>query len=127
MSRLVYMADDNEVQHYLIKRLMQDLLPEWSLKTFMDGQALLQQLMDQPGEAPQKILLDLQMPVMDGFTFLDHYQENLATHFVDTRIIILSSSLRYDDRNRAMHYSVVQSYLVKPIDRNTFYQEIIKE
>ncbi|MEO1714462.1 MAG: response regulator [Bacteroidota bacterium] len=121
------MADDNQIQHYLINRLMDDLLPSWELVSFKEGKSLLLDLESRTlSEQPSKILLDLQMPHMDGFEFLDHFQERLAQQFKDTRIIILSSSLRYDDRTRAMAYPAVQSYLVKPIDRETFYQEITK-
>ena len=121
------MADDNQVQHYLIKRLIEDLLPTWELVSFKEGKSLLKDLeIKTAGEQPHKILLDLQMPHMDGFEFLDHFQEHLAQKFLETQIIILSSSLRYDDRTRAMAYPAVQSYLVKPIDRDTFYHEITK-
>ena len=121
------MADDNQVQHYLIRRLVEDLLPSWDLISFKEGKSLLLDLETKTSEEqPSKILLDLQMQHMDGFEFLDHFQARLAQKFQHTRIIILSSSLRYDDRTRAMAYPVVQSYLVKPIDRETFYQEITK-
>lgn len=64
--------------------------------------------------APDVIILDLNMPVMDGFEFLEAYHN--LDHFLQTsQIIILSSSNRQEEINTALKYKGVKGYWVKPI------------
>ena len=60
------------------------------------------------------ILLDINMPVMDGFDFLDHlnYQTEIPIHKID--IIVVSSSIHRIDRERAECYPILD-YISKPL------------
>ena len=62
---------------------------------------------------PQVIFVDINMPVLDGFAFLDLYEETFYHEHPDTRIYMLSSSLRPEDKERSMHYSSVHDFLSK--------------
>lgn len=64
---------------------------------------------------PELIILDLNMPVIDGFSFLEQF-EQIDEHFRSgTKIVILTTSDRKEDRERAMSYSFVSNYLLKPL------------
>lgn len=65
--------------------------------------------------APCLIFLDLNMPEMDGWTFLDHYVKNFESLLSFTRIIILSSTIDPADALRAREYPVVIQFLHKPL------------
>jgi response regulator of citrate/malate metabolism len=68
-----------------------------------------------PEHLPDLILLDIYMPVMDGWTFLDHFS-TLRDKFVKPiDIIIISSSDHLKDINRARSLSDVRAFLRKPI------------
>lgn len=64
---------------------------------------------------PTIIFLDLNMPMVDGWEFLDLYQEQFAARFPATRIIILSSSVDPKDRERSKKYPVVLEFVSKPL------------
>lgn len=63
---------------------------------------------------PSLILLDLNMPIMDGWQFVEQFQKlpNLTSN---TKIIILSSSINPSDRDKASSVSVVSNYFCKPL------------
>jgi CheY-like chemotaxis protein len=68
------------------------------------------------GGAVDAVLLDINMPEMSGFEFLDAYQPLHDARRASARVVMLTSSPDPADRARAMGYACVRGYLVKPID-----------
>ena len=62
---------------------------------------------------PELILLDLNMPVWDGWQFLDAFKEIPIEDKID--IFILTSSNNEADIERAKNYNIDSNYIVKPI------------
>lgn len=67
------------------------------------------------GDYPELIFLDLNMPIMDGWEFLDEFSKNLSQAFPKTKIIVLSSSVDPKDINKSKNYPMVLDFLPKPI------------
>ncbi|MFN8393593.1 MAG: response regulator [Bacteroidia bacterium] len=69
------------------------------------------------GEAqvPDLILLDINMPVMNGFEFIEQY-ERLPEHWKSKILVVmLTTSLHPDDMNRAKQHPVIAEYFYKPL------------
>jgi len=66
-------------------------------------------------KAPELILLDLNMPVMDGWSFLEDYLRKYADRLPDTNIAILSSTVNPEDFIRAQRYPIVKDFINKPL------------
>lgn len=64
---------------------------------------------------PMLILLDLNMPVMNGWEFLDACTDLLGTRPVATQIYVVTSSISSEDRERAFRYPMVARFISKPI------------
>lgn len=66
-------------------------------------------------DIPEIIFLDLNMPVMSGWEFLDIFSEKYTGILKNTSIVILSSSIDPDEYAKAKNYPVVSHFLSKPI------------
>lgn len=71
---------------------------------------------------PEVILLDLNMPVMDGWDFLDKFEEIMHKFEKDIRVYIVSSSVDEKDISKSQSYSSVKGFISKPLN-----PEIIKK
>ncbi len=108
--------DDDPIFVFGAKRMME--LADFcnGFMVFQDGRKALDGLsaiVASGKNLPELILLDLNMPVMDGWQFLDEFTK-IKT---DKRITlyIVSSSIDNEDFNKAETYEVVSNYIVKPI------------
>jgi CheY-like chemotaxis protein len=65
--------------------------------------------------SPQLVFLDLSMPCMNGFEFLDIYEEKFTRRFPNTKIIVLSSTIDPHEKAKALKYLSVLDFICKPI------------
>ena len=70
---------------------------------------------DDKKSLPDVILLDLNMPVMDGWQFLNEFEELFPTLIRDIDIYILSSSMNVLEIKRSKQYQSVNGFLSKPL------------
>lgn len=77
---------------------------------------------------PLVILLDLNMPVMDGWEFLEQFNATLYNeHYKDVKVILLSSSIDPNDIERSKDFPMVSAFLPKPLTKemlNTILEKI---
>ena|SRR5690554_1160248 len=64
---------------------------------------------------PNIIFVDINMPGMNGFEFIEEFEENFLPQFPDTLIYVLSSSVRANDRMKSSQCKSVKDFLIKPL------------
>lgn len=121
--KCILLVDDDVVANFLHESLIEQLGITECMDVVTDGLQALQYL--QGSKAPNLILLDLNMPVLNGFEFLEFYN-SLDIHEKNSiKIIILSSSRRMDDIKRALQLGAAD-YIVKPVSQEKI-KEVIEE
>ena len=103
-------VDDDENDQFICEYTIRKFDPSIRILKAFDGSEALDVLR---GETPDAIILDINMPVMNGFEFLDRYAEEFEVHA--PVVAMLTSSHLGKDRERAMQYSFVKSYFEKPL------------
>jgi len=66
-------------------------------------------------QIPDIIFLDLNMPVMNGWDFLEHFSNDFYNQFKHIKVVILSSTIDPSDYSQAKKYEVVSHFLSKPL------------
>lgn len=120
----ILLIDDDPICSWLNKALLEDLQAAESIECMPDGQSALDylhKLCIEPTPShlkeplPDLILLDLNMPGLDGFDFLEKLQTmNYGKQFVE-RVVILTTSLHERDVEKAGQFKVTD-YMVKPLN-----------
>lgn len=114
----MYVIDDDKIYHFLLKNLFKQNNVEADPKFYGNGLDALDSLKKIPVTEPfpELILLDVNMPIMDGWQFLDEYVKLSRETGKSSTIFMISSSNDEHDLSKARHYSnVVKDYLLKPI------------
>lgn len=106
----ILVVDDDENDQFICEYTIRKFDSSIRILKAFDGAEALDILRN---ETPNAIILDINMPVMNGFEFLDRYAEEFEVHA--PVVAMLTSSHLGKDRERAMQYSFVKSYFEKPL------------
>src|SRR5580693_8464796 len=110
----VLLVDDNDIDNFINERIITSSFFSEKVEVKTSAQAALDFLKANASNAevlPQVIFLDLNMPVMDGFAFLEEYKKLPDTIKGNCKIVVLSSSISPEDINKASTNPLVQKYL----------------
>ncbi|MBT8178548.1 MAG: response regulator [Eudoraea sp.] len=117
----VCLIDDDHIFVYGAKRVMRKMDFYEDLSVFSNGQEALDHLknMAQNGDdLPSLIFLDLNMPIMNGWEFLEELGNTPGFELNGVSIFIMSSSVDPRDLERIQQYPVVKNYVLKPMTMN---------
>jgi len=121
MMKKILLIEDDELDVMSVQRALKKIDVSHELLTAYNGVEALELLVGKSGNRimnplPDIILLDINMPVMNGWEFLDEYNHRNIDPQGKSAIYILSSSVFSEDINRARTYSQVKDFIRKPLD-----------
>ncbi|WP_293874046.1 response regulator [Flavobacterium sp.] len=115
----VFVVDDDKIFHFIIKKLLISNNININPSYFLNGLEALEGLRSKLnlGEnQPDLILLDINMPILDGWQFLEEFKKLKDKLKKEITIYIISSSDNQTDLDKAEVYSnEVKNYYLKPI------------
>lgn len=114
----LFVIDDDKIYHFLLKNLFKQNGIEVATSFFHNGQEAIEAIKnDKDGKMiPDLILLDVNMPIMNGWQFIEEYNKLFNSLPRTSLIYMISSSNDEVDINKAKGYSkIVKDYLLKPI------------
>ena len=112
----VMLVDDNPMDNMVNGQLIDSCGFAKKHKAFESAMETLQFLRTAaPQDLPEVIFLDIIMPGMDGFQFLDEFEKLSDDIRKRCKIVLLSSSDSFKDLNRANKNKLVKKFLNKPL------------
>lgn len=123
---LVYIVEDDAIASFVIKKIIEDHPSIKESVVFRDGQLAMEALLDLKNKClsmPDLLLLDINMPTMDAWQFLDAWSHFNITNPI--QVVILTSSIDPCDIAKAKTYKQVLGYFLKPFNQDKL-NEIIK-
>jgi len=130
--KLSCIIDDDAVYINLVKKIIDIKKLSENLLIFKNGKealdyfaAIIENLNEEA--FPEIILLDLNMPVMDGWNFLKEFTALKPPKSMSTTLYIVSSSIDDYEIQKAKSYEWVTDYLIKPLNLQEFESIFNKE
>ncbi|GAB4395838.1 MAG: response regulator [Microscillaceae bacterium] len=109
----VLLIDDDPINNIVNQKLLKKFNPHLEITEFLNAKEALRFLEDS-STVPEVILLDINMPEMNGWEFLGAYQALR----LNCRLYLLTSSIAQEDMKRAKSFPEVVDFLVKPLDQH---------
>lgn len=129
----VLLIDDDEPTNFLNKMIIEETGYVKEVRVAQSGQEALEYLSgrQQPAAGdklptPELILLDINMPAMDGWEFLEKYDKLSPEQKAAIIVVMLTTSFNPEDESKASRISYISSYRNKPLTQETI-TDILKQ
>ncbi len=118
----ICIIDDDEIYIFLIKKSLSAMGINNEVISYLNGSDALEELLqfkNNNQELPGIILLDINMPIMDGWEFLTEFRKLNSTNTKKIPIYIVSSSIANEDFEKSKTFPEILDYLSKPVELET--------
>jgi CheY-like chemotaxis protein len=114
----ICVIDDDHIYHFTLSKLVEKSKLFNELLSFTDGEQALSFFRKNAGnsdEWPDVILLDINMPMVDGWYFIEELTRMMTNSQKKILVYMVSSSVDSRDIDRARNVNILQDYIIKPV------------
>ncbi len=119
MRKTICIIDDDPIYQFLMNKIVHLTKIDIDVVSFSNGKEAIDNFqisLSNNKQLPNIILLDIEMPLMDGWDFMNHIELLMKEHsLTDLKIYIVSSSISHEDVEKAESNKNVLGYYSKPI------------
>jgi CheY-like chemotaxis protein len=106
--------DDDDINNFVAEEWIKSNTSQTEFIAFTNAEDALQHLRScTKAVYPHLLLCDLNMPMYDGFEFIELYENEFYPEYPNTELVVLSSSLRKQDIDKAKGYASVSDFVAK--------------
>lgn len=120
-KKIIWVIDDDAIYQIIVNKIIQRSEMFSAVSSFKNGRIAidaLQEALDKNTALPDIILLDINMPIMDGWEFMEEMALIKLKFNKQITVYIVSSSISIEDKNRSKTYADILGYLSKPVTIN---------
>jgi CheY-like chemotaxis protein len=111
----IWLIDDDNITNMLNRYFLEEHYPTLEIRSFIYASKALEELQNS-ADSPDFILLDINMPGMNGWEFLESLQHSELPPNTLPEIYMLSSSLDPEDQAKARNSILVKGFISKPLE-----------
>lgn len=119
--KTIWVVDDDPIYQIIVNKIIRKSELFSSVSNFTNGKDAidaLKKILENNEMTPDIILLDINMPIMDGWEFMEEMVLLKSKINELIQIYIVSSSIAIEDKSKAKNYSEIIAYLSKPLNSN---------
>ena len=120
----ILIADDDPTSNFITQVILKPLGVCENIETVLNGKQAADFFNKAQGKLPELVLLDINMPIMNGLEFLEWCRTNGFSG--KTQFAMFSTSVRKEDMEQAQKYPDVIGYIEKPISKEKLYSVMTK-
>ncbi|MEN7547405.1 response regulator [Rapidithrix thailandica] len=110
----ILIVDDDDTSNFVTKLMLDKTDAAHIILMARNGKEAVNYLEENKNNFPDLILLDINMPIMNGFDFLEYWEKKGMTS--NSKIVMFSTSIREEDKTKAEQFYDVISYIEKPLN-----------
>lgn len=111
----VLVIDDDDLSIFLIGMTLEDIAFIESHDSVTSGWEALRYLNNETTTPPDLIMVDLNMPEMDGYEFIQRFEKDHWENHPETQVVVVTSSQRESDKSKSMSFASVVGFVQKPV------------
>jgi CheY-like chemotaxis protein len=120
-KKTIWVIDDDNIYQIIVNKIIQKSEMFSDISSFKNGKEAINAVnnsLNNNESFPDIILLDINMPIMDGWEFMEELQILKPSIKKQIIVYIVSSSIAVEDKNKAKTYPDILGYLSKPVNIN---------